>query len=98
VLVFTDPEADHHEPSIATASKIAKQFRGHAQVINIESNDDAILENFKVEKGSIPAVVVMDVDLMERYPYTSEAGLAFYDADDYDGLAEHVQSVVDRDY
>lgn len=96
--MFTDPEADHHSPAIATATNIATQFRGVAQVISIESNDDEILTHFKVEKGSLPAVVTMDVDHMERHPYTSESGQPFYDESEYNSLAEHIQSTIDRDY
>ena len=71
VLVFTDPESEHHEPALETAVKIAKQFRGEAQVIRIEATDEAILKHFEVKEGHLPSVVVMDVDLMERYPFES---------------------------
>lgn len=97
VLVFTDPESDHHSPSIEAVTKIAKQFRGLAQVISIEATDDAILKHFQVDEGTLPAIVVMDVDLMERYPYVPESSFEFHDKEEYDRLAEHVQSVVDRD-
>ena len=78
VLVFTDPEAEYHAPAIATATKIATQFRGHAQVISIEATDDSILQHFKVDKGSLPSLVVMDVDLMERFPF--DAGIYVYNS------------------
>lgn len=97
VLVFTDPETDHHAPALATATRLATQFRGSAQVISIEATDDAILTHFKVDAGSLPAAVVMDVDLMERYPYASESDSNFYEESEYDTLAAHVQAVVDRD-
>jgi protein disulfide isomerase len=98
LLVFTDPEAEHHQPSMDTVTKLAKQYRGTVQVISILGDDESILTHFKVEKGSLPAVVVMDVDLMERYPYESESGKAFYEDEEYDSLAEHVQAVVDKDF
>jgi DNA-binding XRE family transcriptional regulator len=96
--VFTDPESDHHTPSLETANKIAKQFRGTSQVISIEATDDSILTHFKVDKGSLPSVVVMDVDLMERYPFSAQSEVVFYDEEEYENLVEHVQAVVDRDY
>lgn len=95
--MFTDPSADHHTPAIATATNIATHFRGVAQVISIQSSDVEILANFKVEKGSLPAVVVMDVSLMERYPYEEEGGVEFHVQGEYERLVKHVQAVVDRD-
>ena len=66
-----DPEADYYDMSMQTATKLAKHFRGQAQVIKIEANDESILNHFQVDKGTLPEAVVMDVNLMERYPFAS---------------------------
>lgn len=98
ILVFVDPEADYYDMSMQTATKLAKHFRGQAQVIKIEANDESILNHFQVDKGTLPEAVVMDVNLMERYPFASESDGKFYEEDEYENLVAHVQAVIDNDY
>jgi len=71
-LVFTDRDAPHHESAIATATEVASEFRGEVQFINILAEDKGKLEYFGVDPDSLPGMVVVQVDEMNKFPFRGD--------------------------
>jgi protein disulfide-isomerase A1 len=93
VLFFTEESSDHHAPSLAALTEVAKSVKGQALVVNVPSTEDRVMDYFGIKKTALPALVVVDMGSegqMKKYPY---AGASL----DVEGVSAHVNGVLSGD-
>jgi len=74
LLFFTESTAEHHAPTVATMTEIAKENKGKTLFVNVPSTEKRVLDYFGLTTDKLPALVLAEMgeDNMNKFPYTGE--------------------------
>jgi len=74
MLFFTDASADHHAPTVATFTELAKTYKGKALFINVPHSETRVLDYFGITVDQLPQLVLAEMaeDNMKKFPFVEE--------------------------